>query len=77
MLEASHNHTAQGLALLGLLIKGLRTTDHAIKRLLILQAIDVFCAMGVDILQTPCKLIVQSINEAHECFLGCEQPHPQ
>ena len=50
MLQAPHNYSAERVRLGRLLIEGLSAANSAVKDFLVLQPIDVFSTMGIDVL---------------------------
>ena len=66
MLQASHDDATQRVFLLRLLVVRLRTANGEIKALLVLETVDIFGSMRVDVLQASGELVVEPVNEADD-----------
>jgi len=66
VLQTAHDDAGQGIGLLGLLIESLGMRDGAVEDLFVLEAVNVLCAVGVDVLQTAGELVIETVDEADD-----------
>ena len=66
MLEATHNDSVEMLGRVDLLKVDLRLDDSLVNLLLILESIDVFSGMRIDILERFSEFVIQSIDETDD-----------